>query len=226
MTVIQTNFERLIDKLNDVCKICGRDSDQLKLVAVSKTFPVSAILEVLEMGHHIFGENKAQEIRDKMEELEGKDIEWHFIGPLQKNKVKYVAGKVKLIHSVESEKIAKEIDKRAAIEGRVQDVLMEVNVSGEESKHGVKPLEAGDFVTALKPLKNLRVVGLMTMAPLTEDEKVIRETFSGLRQLRDNLQKEHAQITELSMGMTNDYTIAIEEGATILRIGSAIFGIR
>src|SRR6056297_1323692 len=156
MTVIQTNFERLIDKLNDVCKICGRDSDQLKLVAVSKTFPVSAILEVLEMGHHIFGENKAQEIRDKMEELEGKDIEWHFIGPLQKNKVKYVAGKVKLIHSVESEKIASEIDKRAANEGQVQDILIEVNVSGEESKHGLNPEEAQNFIKILQEYDNIR----------------------------------------------------------------------
>src|SRR6056297_491990 len=146
MTAIQTNFKSLIETINDVSKQCGRESETLKLVAVSKTFPVSAILEVLESGHHIFGENKAQEIRDKMETLENKAIEWHFIGPLQKNKVKYVAGKVKLIHSVESEKIASEIDKRAANEGQVQDILIEVNVSGEESKHGLNPDDTQAFI--------------------------------------------------------------------------------
>ncbi|MEA1884445.1 MAG: YggS family pyridoxal phosphate-dependent enzyme [Thermotogota bacterium] len=226
MTAIQKNFNELISKIDAISKACGRNVDEIKLVAVSKTFPVSDIKEIIEAGHNIFGENKAQEIRDKMELLEGKDIEWHFIGPLQKNKVKYVAGKTKLIHSVESEKIAKEIDKRAANEGQVQDILIEVNVSGEESKHGLKPDKTKDFIEMLQKHNNIRVRGFMTMAPFTDDELVIRETFSGLRLLRDDVQQQYPQIVELSMGMTNDYKIAIEEGATILRIGSAIFGTR
>ena len=226
MTAIQKNFNELISEIDAISTACGRKTNEIKLVAVSKTFPVSDIKEIIEAGHNIFGENKAQEIRDKMEVLQDKDIEWHFIGPLQKNKVKYVAGKTKLIHSVESEKIAKEIDKRAANEGQVQDILIEVNVSGEESKHGLKPDKTKDFIETLQKYKNIRVKGFMTMAPFTDDEQVIRETFTGLRSLRDAIQKEYPQIVELSMGMTNDYKIAIEEGATILRIGSAIFGTR
>ena len=226
MTRIQKNFHALKEEINHICQSCGRDTDQIKLVAVSKTFPVSDIEEILEIGHKAFGENKAQEIRDKMEVLEERDIQWHFIGPLQKNKVKYVAGKTILIHSVESEKIAKEIDKRSANEEKVQDILIEVNVSGEESKHGLNPSETQAFAKLLKTYQNIRVVGLMTMAPLTENEEIIRNAFRGLRQLRDQLQEEQSQIQELSMGMTNDYKIAIEEGATILRIGSAIFGSR
>jgi hypothetical protein len=224
MTVIQKNFNKLISEIEDISKGCGRKTEEIKLVAVSKTFPVSDINEIIEIGHNIFGENKAQEIRDKMEWLEGKDIEWHFIGPLQKNKVKYVAGKTKLIHSVESEKIAREIDKRSANEGKVQDILIEVNVSGEESKHGLKPDDTQSFLKTLQDYKHIRVIGFMTMAPFTDDKDIIRNTFKGLRLLRDRLQKDFPQIVELSMGMTNDYKIAIEEGATILRIGSAIFG--
>jgi len=226
MTAIQKNFNELINEIDDISKKCGRNTEEIKLVAVSKTFPVSNIEEIIETGHNIFGENKAQEIRDKMEVFQGKDIEWHFIGPLQKNKVKYVAGKTKLIHSVESEKIASEIDKRAANEGQVQDILIEVNVSGEESKHGLKPETVKLFIEKIQKYNNIQVVGFMTMAPFIDDKKVIRETFRGLKLLRDDIQKQYPQIVELSMGMTNDYKIAIEEGATILRIGSAIFGTR
>src|SRR6056297_471673 len=226
MTAIQKNFNELISEIDVISTACGRKTNEMKLVAVSKTFPVSDIKEIIEAGHNIFGENKAQEIRDKMEVLLDKDIEWHFIGPLQKNKVKYVAGKTKLIHSVESEKIALEIDKRSANEGQVQDILIEVNVSGEESKHGLNPDDTQAFINTLQGYDNIRVTGFMTMAPYTDDEQVIRTTFKGLRVLRDKVQKDYPQIVELSMGMTNDYKIAIQEGATILRIGSAIFGAR
>jgi|SRR6056297_1047773 len=226
MTTIQKNFQILGNEIYEISKSCGRNADDIKLIAVSKTFPVSAIQEILETGHKIFGENKAQEIRDKMEVLQGEGAEWHFIGPLQKNKVKYVAGKTKLIHSVESEKIALEIDKRSANEGQVQDILIEVNVSGEESKHGLNPDDTQAFINTLQGYDNIRVTGFMTMAPYTDDEQVIRTTFKGLRVLRDKVQKDYPQIVELSMGMTNDYKIAIQEGATILRIGSAIFGAR
>src|SRR6056297_4066113 len=162
MTAIQKNFNELISEIDVISTACGRKTNEMKLVAVSKTFPVSDIKEIIEAGHNIFGENKAQEIRDKMEVLLDKDIEWHFIGPLQKNKVKYVAGKTILIHSVESEKIAKEIDKRAANEEKLQDILIEVNVSGEESKHGLNPSETQAFAKLLKSYQNIRVVGLRT----------------------------------------------------------------
>ena len=226
MSTSQDNLQILKKTIKKICDDCGRDAQEIKLIAVSKTFPISDILEILQTGHRAFGENKAQEIRDKMAGLADKDIQWHFIGSLQKNKVKYVAGKTTLIHSVESEKIAQEIDKRAAQENKCQDILVEVNVSGEENKHGLKPSQVADFVKRLDAYKHIRIIGLMTMAPLTQDDDIIRDTFSGLRQLRDELGKQNPNIKELSMGMTNDFKIAIEEGATFLRIGSAIFGSR
>jgi len=223
MTQIQKNMTELKEEIKKIGQTCGRNTDEIKLVAVSKTYPVEAIEECLETGHRVFGENKAQEIRDKMESLAEKELEWHFIGPLQKNKVKYIAGKTALIHSVEDEKIALEIDKRAAGEGAVQDILIEVNISGEETKHGLDSHQAQTLIHNLQAYQNIRVIGLMTMAPFTDNEQVIRETFKGLRLLRDRLQLQFPLIKELSMGMTNDYRIAIEEGATLLRIGSAIF---
>ncbi|HRW33829.1 MAG TPA: YggS family pyridoxal phosphate-dependent enzyme [Thermotogota bacterium] len=223
MTQTQKNITELKEKIKKICQACGRNVDEIKLVAVSKTFPIEAIEEVIETGQMAFGENKAQEIRDKMESAASKEIEWHFIGPLQKNKVKYIAGKTALIHSVEDEKVAFEIDKRAAGEGKVQDILIEVNISGEKTKHGLDTHQAQTLIQNLQTFQNIRVIGLMTMAPFTDDEQVIRETFKGLRLLRDRLQLKFPLIQELSMGMTNDYSIAIEEGATLLRIGSAIF---
>lgn len=226
MSTSQDNLQILKQTIKKICDDCGRDAQGIKLIAVSKTFPISDILEIFQTGHRAFGENKAQEIRDKMDELADKDIQWHFIGSLQKNKVKYVAGKTTLIHSVESEKIAQEIDKRAAQENTCQDILVEVNVSGEDNKHGLKPSQVSDFVKRLDAYKHIRITGLMTMAPLTQDDDIIRGTFRGLRQIRDELSKQNPTIKELSMGMTNDFKIAIEEGATFLRIGSAIFGNR
>jgi pyridoxal phosphate enzyme (YggS family) len=226
ITEIQKNITAIKKEIIKICKTCNRLPEEVKLLAVSKTFPVSDIMDASGMGQKAFGENRPQELRDKRAELGEKDIEWHFIGSLQKNKVKYVAGKVFLIHSLEEMKIAEEIEKRAGMANAVQDVLIEINVSGEDSKHGLVPDEAEEFIDSLQHFSNLRVCGLMTMAPYTADDATIRNTFSGLRHLRDELHKKYHTITELSMGMTNDYRIAIEEGSTIIRVGSAIFGTR
>ncbi|HPJ88445.1 MAG TPA: YggS family pyridoxal phosphate-dependent enzyme [Thermotogota bacterium] len=226
ITEIQKNIETIREEIIDICGKCHRDPETVKLLAVSKTFPVSDIMDAADAGQKAFGENRPQELRDKIIELSDRVLEWHFIGSLQKNKVKYVAGKVALIHSVDELKIAEEIDKRAAMNDTIQDILVEVNVSGEGSKHGLTLVDAERFIDSLQSFQNLRVCGLMTMAPYTDDEAIIRNTFSGLRRLRDTLHQTYHTITELSMGMTNDYRMAIEEGSTIIRVGSAIFGTR
>jgi len=224
MSEIKERLEKVRNEIDKHCRKCGREPSEMKLIAVSKTFPNEDIIEAFQNGQRAFGENRAQEIRDKMDDLDDYAIEWHFIGPLQKNKVKYVAGKTKMIHSVEALKIAEEINKRTSRLDRQQNILLEVNCSGEENKHGISPEKTAKLINEIEPLKHVNVCGLMTMAPLTENEDVIRKTFSTLRKLRDRLRKEYKGLTELSMGMTNDYKIAIEEGATLLRIGSAIFG--
>ncbi len=224
MSEIKERLEKVRNEIDKHCRKCGREPSEMKLIAVSKTFPNEDIIEAFQNGQRAFGENRAQEIRDKMDDLDDYAIEWHFIGPLQKNKVKYVAGKTKMIHSVEALKIAEEINKRTSRLDRQQNILLEVNCSGEENKHGISPEKTAKLISEIEALDHVNVCGLMTMAPLTENEDVIRKTFSTLRKLRDRLRKEYNGLTELSMGMTNDYKIAIEEGATLLRIGSAIFG--
>jgi len=224
MSEIKERLEKVRNEIDKHCRKCGREPSEMKLIAVSKTFPNEDIIEAFQNGQRAFGENRAQEIRDKMDDLDDYAIEWHFIGPLQKNKVKYVAGKTKMIHSVEALKIAEEINKRTSRLDRQQNILLEVNCSGEENKHGISPEKTAKLISEIEALDHVNVCGLMTMAPLTENEDVIRKTFSTLRKLRDRLRKEYKGLTELSMGMTNDYKIAIEEGATLLRIGSAIFG--
>lgn len=226
ITEIQKNIGTIKNDILKICKNCNRNPEEVKLLAVSKTFPIFDIVDAMEIGQKAFGENRPQELRDKLIELKNKEIEWHFIGSLQKNKVKYVAGKVALIHAVDEIKIAEEIEKRSVENNTVQDILVEVNISGEESKRGMNPTEATTFIEELQTFKHIKVCGLMTMAPFTTDNTIIRNTFLGLRKLRDTLQQKYPDIKELSMGMTNDYQIAIEEGATIIRVGSAIFGTR
>lgn len=203
----------------------GRDPAEITLIAVSKYFGVDAIMQAYNAGQINFGENKAQELDSKFSEL-GEKIAWHFIGNLQKNKVKYVIKSAEFIHSVTSVSLAGEINKRAESLGKIQKILIQVKTSGEETKSGVAEEEAAKLVKACVEFKNLLPVGLMTMAPLTEDENLIRKSFSDLRKLRDELNARGYDLKELSMGMTSDFEIAIEEGATMLRIGSAIFGER
>lgn len=224
--MIADNLQRLQEKIYSACKASGREPNVVKLVAVSKYFGIKAITEAAGLGVTDFGENKAQELRDKYNIL-GDKLTWHFIGTLQRNKVKYVVNCSSLIHSVDSEPLLDEIDKQAEKNEKIQKVLLEVKTSEEETKSGV---ENDDKVLKLAKhcgtLKNVELIGLMTMAPFTDDETLIRKSFSGLRKLKDKLNQQGFNLTELSMGMTSDFEIAISEGSTIVRIGSAIFGDR
>ena len=202
-----------------------------KLIAVSKTKPKADLLQAYEAGQRDFGENKVQELADKAETLP-KDINWHMIGHLQRNKVKYIAPFVNLIHSVDSIRLLKEINKQAVKNSRVIDCLLQVYIAQEETKFGFSETELKEFLLseAFAALKNIRIVGLMGMATNTSDENQIRSEFKQLKsisgQLKVELSSEVITLTELSMGMTSDYQIALEEGSTMVRIGSAIFGAR
>ena len=224
--MIAENLKILNERIQSKCNELNRDPEKIKLIAVSKTYGVDAINNAYELGLTDFGENKAQELRDKYNIL-GDKVTWHFIGSLQRNKVKYVVKAASFIHSVDSISLVDEIDKQAAKLGKVQKILLEVKTSFEESKSGA---EGEDNLTELArhcgSLENINLIGLMTMAPFTNDEKIIRQSFSELRKLKDKLNGYGFNLSELSMGMTNDFEIAIEEGATMLRIGSAIFGKR
>ena len=224
--MIEDNFKILIEKIHSSIQKSNRDFEDIRVIGVSKTNPISSILEGLKVGLTHFGENKAIEFRDKSELINEKLI-WHFIGNLQRNKVKYVIGAADYIHSVESLKLAEEINKRAAAIGKVQKVFFEVNTSGEESKNGLSNYdELYELVNKCEELSNIKMSGLMTMASFTSNDYDLRKSFSLLREMRDKIQNRIKYISELSMGMTNDYPIAIEEGATMLRIGTAIFGKR
>jgi PLP dependent protein len=202
-----------------------------KLVAVSKTQPIEKIKEAYDAGQRLFGENKAQEMMAKHQALP-QDIEWHMIGHLQTNKVKYIAPFVSLIHSVDSEKLLEEIDKQGKKIGRIIPCLLQVHIAKEETKFGFDPEEVVSFLlgSAIVQLKNIEIRGLMGMATFTENKEAIREEFQSLRKLFNDL-KEHAlpsntKMKELSMGMSSDYKIAMEEGSTYVRIGTAVFGER
>jgi hypothetical protein len=224
--MVHENLNILEERISEKCRNCGRDRSEITLVAVSKTQPISSIEQLFDIGIINFGENKAQEFKEKSS-LITKKINWHFIGHLQTNKVKYVIESAKLIHSVDSIKLAEEIGKRARKINKIQEVLLEVNISGESSKMGIENFNSVlELAGYCEQADSLKLNGLMTMAPYTEDEKIIRECFAELRNLKDKLNSEGFELSDLSMGMTNDFEIAIEEGATILRIGSAIFGER
>ncbi|MCD4732174.1 MAG: YggS family pyridoxal phosphate-dependent enzyme [Bacteroidales bacterium] len=205
--------------------------EHVKLVAVSKTKPVSDILLAYHGGHKIFGENKAQELINKQPQLPS-DIEWHFIGHMQSNKVKYIAPYICLIHSVDSLKLLKEINKQALKNNRFIDCLLQFHIATEESKFGLNYEEAAEILhsESYSTMENTRVTGVMGMATFTNDEMIIRNEFKQLKDIFENLKQEFFQddekFKEISMGMSDDYTIAIDEGSTIVRIGSAIFGMR
>jgi PLP dependent protein len=217
---IAENLQRIKNQIPSNCK----------LIAVTKTHPVEVLQEAYNAGHKVFGENKVQEMVDKFEKLP-KDIEWHMIGHLQSNKVKYIVPFVKLIHSIDSIKLLSEVDKQAAKIGRVIPCLLQVHIAKEETKFGFAEEEIRTFFegSEIDSLKNIKIVGLMGMATNTKDETVIRNEFRGLRQLFDELKKirkDNFELTELSMGMSSDFSIAAEEGSTLVRVGSAIFGYR
>src|SRR3989339_447993 len=224
--MIAENLKKVEDKIAESCIKCGRNRSEIRLIAVSKTQPIEVIREAINTGIKDFGENKAQELRDKSE-LFTENFNWHFIGHLQTNKIKYVIKSAEFIHAVDSIKLADEINRKSKEINKNQKVLLEIKTSDEATKFGLAD-EKEIYETAqfCKNCSNLDLVGLMTMAPYTDDENVIRNCFIELRRLKEKLNKNGFALSELSMGMTNDYTIAIEEGATMLRIGTAIFGDR
>ena len=224
--MIAENLKKIEAEIAETCIKCGRNRSEIRLIAVSKTQPVEVIKDALNAGINNLGENKAQELRDKSELITG-DFQWHFIGHLQTNKVKYVIKAAEFIHAVDSVKLTEEINRKSKEINKNQKVLLEIKTSDEATKFGLAD-EKEIFETArfCKNSSNLDLIGLMTMAPYTDDENVIRNCFIELRWLKEKLNKNGFALSELSMGMTNDFKIAIEEGATMLRIGTAIFGNR
>jgi pyridoxal phosphate enzyme (YggS family) len=226
MTVdIRANLERARDRIARAAERAGRMPEDVTLVAIAKTFPVHVVEGVIAAGIEDVGENRAQELRDKAAVL-GDRVRWHFVGHLQTNKVRTVVGGIVLLHSVDRYGLAEAVARRARSLDIVQDVLIEVNISGEPSKHGVEPSAARDLASEVAGLEGVRVRGLMTMPPLTEDPEDSRPYFRDLALVRDELAGALPEATELSMGMTRDFEVAVEEGATLVRIGEAIFGPR
>lgn len=203
----------------------GRHPAQVRLIAVSKGFPVDAVLEAYRAGATHLGENRAQELREKALAVAA-PVHWHFIGHLQTNKARHVVGTARLIHSVDRFGLAEELARRARSSHEGQEVLVEVNVSGEAAKHGVEPARAVSLAEEIDALDGLKVRGLMTMAPLADDAEASRGVFSELRDLGERLRQVLPDALELSMGMSRDFEVAIEEGATLVRVGEAIFGPR
>ncbi|MCI9619214.1 MAG: YggS family pyridoxal phosphate-dependent enzyme [Dorea sp.] len=226
--MLKENLEYVESQIREACERSGRLREEVTLIAVSKTKPVSVLKEAYDLGVRVFGENKVQELADKYEELP-KDIRWHMIGHLQRNKVKYIIDKVELIHSVDSLRLAETIEKEAAKHNITANILIEVNVAKEESKFGLMPEELDEFVSEVAKFPHIQVQGLMTIAPFVDDPEENRGIFQRLRKLSvDIAAKNVDNITMciLSMGMTNDYTVAVEEGAAMVRVGTGIFGAR
>jgi pyridoxal phosphate enzyme (YggS family) len=224
--MIAENITSLRKRIERKCLEVKRNSSEIKLIAVSKTYAIDFILEALKKGINDFGENKAQEFSSKYGRL-GDKVTWHFIGHLQRNKVRYVVPAADYIHSVDSILLASEINKYAARSNKIQKILLQVKTSYEESKSGIgNPDELLELARFCESSANIEPVGLMTIAPLTDDTTLIRQSFKQLRKLKDDLNSKGFALKDLSMGMTSDFEIAIEEGATMLRIGSAIFGER
>ena len=224
---IADNLAEINKKITAAAEKSGRKREDVLMLAVTKTIDIPRIKEVMELGHVQLGENKVQEIMGKYEELPG--AEWHLIGHLQTNKVKYIVDKVKLIHSVDSVKLGEEISKRCEKCGRTMDILVEINIAGEEAKHGVPIEEAEALALELSKLKNINVKGLMTVAPYDPEPENNRKYFRQMYKLFVDIKSkryDNIDMEYLSMGMTNDYEIAIEEGANIVRIGTGIFGAR
>lgn len=216
---LKNNLSDVHLRIASACKRANRNVNDVTLICVSKTVPAEIINEAVQLGEHIFGENRPQELRGKFDCVEG--ATWHLIGHLQTNKVKYVVGKAALIHSVDSLHLAQAINEHAEKAGIVQDVLLEVNISGEESKYGLTTEQIPTIIKEMASLKSLSFKGFMTMAPLGAPEEEIRSIFSRARRLFEEYKEAGALV--LSMGMSGDFEIAIEEGATHVRVGSAIF---
>ena len=226
--MVQEQLNDVRQKIVQACERAGRNPSEVKLIAVSKTKPVSMIEEAIACGQTVFGENKVQELCDKIPQLPA-NLEWHLIGHLQRNKVKYIVDKVALIHSVDTVRLAKQISQEAIKAGVTVQILLEVNVAREESKFGFMEEEVEEVVREIAAFPNIQIVGLMTIAPFVADPEENRIYFKKLHQLCVDINKkniDNIRMSELSMGMTGDYEVAIEEGATMVRVGTGIFGTR
>lgn len=244
--MIQDNITKVLQNMESACKRSHRSIEEVTLIAVSKTKPIEMLREAYEAGIRDFGENKVQELCDKDESAKmfqfynqtnfenqldnsSNEIHWHMIGHLQRNKVKYIVDKVKLIHSVDSLRLAEQIDVEARKKGVLVDILIEINIASEESKFGVKPSEAEALIREISGLSSIRVKGLMTVAPYTENAEENRPYFKKMHQLYVDIKEkniDNVTMKILSMGMTGDYEVAIEEGSTMVRVGTGIFGER
>ena len=226
--MLKENLREVEGRVEAACKRAGRDVSEVTLIAVSKTKPVEDLQEIYDAGKRDFGENKVQEIVQKKPELP-EDIRWHMIGHLQRNKVHQVMGKAVLIHSVDSLRLAEQIETEAAKKDMVADILLEVNVAKEESKFGMMPEDVEEMAGQIAALPHLQIEGLMTIAPFVDDPEKNRPVFRKLYQLSVDIKKkniDNVTMDVLSMGMTGDYQVAIEEGATMVRVGTGIFGAR
>lgn len=226
--MLKENLSVVEENIKKACEKAGRDRNEVTLIAVSKTKPVEMLEEVYDTGIRNFGENKVQEMCEKMDVLP-KDIKWHMIGHLQRNKVKYIAGRTELIHSVDTYRLAEEINIQAKKKNIIIPILVEVNIAGEESKFGTSAEDAMLLVEDISKLENVRIKGLMTIAPYVEDAEKNRPYFRKIKQLAVDIANkniDNVSMEILSMGMTGDYMVAIEEGSTMVRVGTGIFGAR
>jgi pyridoxal phosphate enzyme (YggS family) len=236
MSAIKENLLRVIERIETAARRVGRDPKEIKLVAVSKTVETARIKEAIEAGVSILGENYVQEAQKKIEEVgrpacterfgEGRPVAWHFIGHLQSNKVKYAVHLFDMIHSLDSIPLAEELNRRATQANRVINVMIEVNLSGETTKFGTDEDKVLNLAKRILNLNHLSLEGLMTMPPYFDSPEMSRPYYIGLRELKEKIVREGIPIKELSMGMSNDFEISIEEGATYIRVGTAIFGPR
>lgn len=226
--MVTENLKLVEYRISQACARSGRNREEVTLIAVSKTKPVEMMEEAMQCGIRVFGENKVQEILKKEPELP-KEIDWHLIGHLQRNKVRQIAGKVAMIHSVDSLRLAEQIQKEYEKQQLTARILIEVNVAREESKFGLMPEETEDVIREIAKMPNIEVSGLMTIAPFVDDPEDNRIHFRNLRKLLVDINAkniDNVSMRELSMGMTGDYEVAIEEGATFVRVGTGIFGSR
>ncbi len=226
---VKSNLEAIEERIKNAALAAGRNPSSVKLVAVSKKKPVEAIIEAAGAGATIFGENYIQESVEKAEAIDNSEISWHFIGHLQSNKAKFAVKIFDLIHSVDSVKLAKELNKQARKIDKIQNILVQVNISMEESKSGISEEEAEELVKSISRLENISVKGLMTMPPYYNEPELVKPYFKALKKISekiDVLGLENVSMEELSMGMTGDFEPAIAEGSTFVRIGTAIFGSR
>ena len=226
--MVRDNYNDVLKEVNAAATRAGRSTDDVLLIAVSKTKPEEDIKKLYDIGVRDFGENKVQELCSKYENLP-KDIKWHLIGHLQRNKVKYIVDKVHLIHSVDSVRLAEEIQNEAVKKNVIVNILVQVNVASEDSKFGLDTGETEEIVREISRMSNIRIQGLMTIAPFVENGEENREIFKKLKQLSVDIGRkniDNVSMNVLSMGMSGDYIVAIEEGATMVRVGTSIFGER